>query len=274
MIKPLPVINAIPVIKEIYTAGHSPLVVLGDDYNQYIVKNTRNKFPAYYIINEFLGHYIVKLWNIPTPDVVLIKIESDLLINVSEHHKKKYYNNFAFGSKVISEIIDMNSLSFSKKKLVFNKFEKSIDLLHIGLFDTWVHNDDRKPSNNNIIFHQNNNPKYSIFAIDHAYIFETLSYKDLNSEKFYPSANEHILLSDLSKTIIKYTKIDKKFVRREKEYFYFCLERTKQEFTKLAEYIPNQLGFDLEQQNYIKSFLFDEERNKKVFSEYIYRLKN
>ena len=68
-------------------------------------------------------------------------------------------------------------------QLIFNNSNSpniiSFLLLKIALFDILVENDDRKPTNNNIIV-QVVDKKYYFNAIDHAYVFNSLNYENLN----------------------------------------------------------------------------------------------
>jgi hypothetical protein len=45
------------IIKELRTEGHSPLLVLGSDYEMYVGKNDRGKEPPFALINECLASF-------------------------------------------------------------------------------------------------------------------------------------------------------------------------------------------------------------------------
>jgi hypothetical protein len=170
--------------------------------------------------------------------------------------------------------LDLNEFTVANNKSVFNKLYNPIDILRIGLFDLWVANDDRKPTNQNLMLSIDDGGKYTITAIDHAFIFETLGYQHLNPKHFSPSVNDHIILSNLAKIVKRYTNIDASFVKSEKEYFYFCLEESLKNFEKIINNIPIDLGLNNDLTNFLSQFLFDQERNEKVFAEHIYRLSN
>ncbi|NDV14912.1 hypothetical protein GO009_02645 [Muricauda sp. TY007] len=274
MLEPISVINAISVDREIYTDGHSPLLTIGEDYEKYVVKNSKGRIPAFDLVNEFLANGLLQCWKIPTPGCAILKIDSSLVVGYSNNHQARFYNYSSFGSRVLPKKLDLNEFTVAKNKSVFNKLCNPIDILRIGLFDLWVSNDDRKPTNQNLILSIDDGGKYTITAIDHAFIFETLPYQDLNPKHFSPSINDHIILSDLAKIVKRYTNIDESFVKSEREYFYFCLEESLKNFEKIINNIPIDLGLNNDLTNFLSQFLFNQERNEKVFAEHIYRLSN
>lgn len=272
MIESLSVINAISIDREIYTDGHSPLLVIGEDYNQYIVKNSSGRIPAFYLINEFLANGLLQCWNIPTPECANIQVDSSIIRGFSNKHRPAYYNDSTFGSKVIPNILDLNEYTLSNTKSSYNRLINPLDILRIGLFDLWVANDDRKPTNQNTILSIGSNGKYEITAIDHAFIFETLDYQHLNPQLFYPSVNDHIMICDLVNIVKRYTNINDSFVSSERDYFYFCLNTSQESFEKITNNIPNDLGITDSLITFLEQFLFNQDRNNRVFEEYTYRL--
>jgi len=270
----LDLIEANSIIKEFPTDGHSPLLVIGSDYELYIAKNDKGKEPPYSLINECIAYFCFNNWNISCPNIKLINIVNELLINqdnLSNNHKLHYYNIPCFGSKYIKNSIDINALIVTKKIKAYNKLNNPLELFHITLFDTWVENDDRKPSNYNLILAPFEN-KFNIIPIDNAFIFSTLSYKYLNSDFVSVSVNDHLLVSDLGRLIKKNTTIDEDFINKQKEYFYLCIEKCNRNFDNFINQITDYYSIDPFSISNLKKFLFDEERNKKVFEEYIFRL--
>lgn len=141
------------------------------------------------------------------------------------------------------------------------------------MFDTWVENDDRKPTNYNLIF-EPTDKKFTVIPIDNAFIFSTQSYEHLNPNYGASvSVNDHLLVSELGLLVKKFTTIDKSFVNNERDYFYLCIERCKQNFDSFIKEIRVYYSLDDNSVSKIKEFLFNEDRNNKVFEEYVYRLK-
>jgi hypothetical protein len=262
------------ILQEFKTEGHSPLLVLGSDYEMYVAKNDKAKEPAYALINEFFAAYCLEHWRIESPFVKLIDLHTDLIKlqdDLSSNHKPHYYHIPCFGSKYIKNAIDINDLLITDNKKAYNKIHNPLDIFHITLFDTWVENDDRKPTNYNLILKPNGN-KYKVIPIDNAFIFSTMSYQDLNPEYVSVSVNDHLLVSELGHLIKTYTRIDDDFIKNEREYFYLCLERCEQGFDEFMKQLITVYGISDDSISSLKEFLFNKERNTKVFDEYVYRL--
>lgn len=262
------------ILKELPTEGHSPLQVLGSDYEMYVAKNDKGKEPPYALINECLAAYCLDRWNIATPNVKMVTIAKELIVaqnGLSINHRPHYYDIPCFGSKYIKNAIDINALLVTDKRKAYNKILNPLDVFHITLFDTWVENDDRKPTNYNLLLEPVNN-NFKIVTIDNAFIFSTMSYQDLNSQYVSVSVNDHLLVSELGYLIKKNTTIDHNFINNEREYFYLCLERCEQNFDNFMNQVTGFYTLDSLSITRLKEFLFNEERNNKVFDEYVYRL--
>jgi hypothetical protein len=273
MIEKLKYVEAISFIREIPTEGHNPLLIIANDYNAYYIKNTKDRLPAFDIINEFLCSYLLRLWEINTPPISAVKLDPVIFQKeMNHHHQARYYkNNIAFGSMEMPDVHEMNSFSEISSASDFKKYKRPIDLIKIALFDIWVENTDRKPSNPNILFRYVND-KISTYAIDHAFTFDAMSYEDLFVKGVSMSFNENLLQHNAVKEIIKRMLKDKNFSSSMKEYFYLCIEKSKENFNEIVDNIPDSLGFSLELQNALKAFLFNENRNNEVFTNFCSRL--
>jgi hypothetical protein len=226
MIKPLKYLEAISVIKEVPTEGHSPLIVIADDYCQYYIKNTRNKKPDYNILNEFLCHYLLRLWQIPTPDIAAIKLAPERLPDdLSQWHKKHYYDTITFGSKMVANSFELNMLVDPLRKTELKKLADPEIIVKLGLFDIWVENTDRKPTNSNILL-VSNSRLLEIMAIDNAFTFDSQSYKNLYMG-ITNTYDQNILNTNLAKSIIElyYKKQDWIWTDSLKEYFFTFASR-------------------------------------------------
>lgn len=267
------VTRAFSIIEEIYTDGHSPLLVIDSNSKIYVAKNDKGKIPPFSLINECFAQFCLEHWKIVRANFALMDFSKELIENydLSNNHKPYFYDTACFASEYIDNPVDANELLINHKKNVFNKINNPLDLLHIALFDTWVENDDRKPTNYNLLFKLENN-KYTVIPIDHAFIFSTLKYQDLDPNLYSPIDNEHILVSELGKLIKRHIDISIDFINNEREYFYICIENCKQDFDAFINQICVFYDLDNTEIEKLRLFLFDEERNKKVFEEYVYRL--
>ena len=271
MIEPLKYLETIAVLEEIHTEGHSPLKILANDYCEYYIKNTRGRKPDYNIINEFLCHYLLRLWEIPTPNIAAIKLSPDILPeNLSHWHKKHYYNTITFGSKRVTDSTELNMFIETKGKVDFRKIANSEILVKLGLFDIWVENTDRKPTNSNILL-VSNNKLFEVWAIDNAFTFDSLGYKDLYIG-ISNTYDQSILLTNFAQSIIENNFKQQNWIESLRDYFYICIVSCQQFFGEIVTNIPYELGFENDLQDAVKNFLFNETRNKQVFDEFLARL--
>lgn len=273
MIADLHQYNVISILQEILTDGHSPLKVWTDDNRVFIIKSAQGKMPAYYLISEFLCGYFLQLWNIKTPQIAAVKLPIQLLSTtpyLSDRHKPRFYENtLCFGSELIQNILDLNLLL---ETIEMKRIANPIDLLKIALFDIWVENDDRKPTNNNIIV-QVVDKKYYFNAIDHAYVFNSLNYENLNSSYGVTNTyNESIMNTKLAKTICSQTLVNDKLIKEMEFHFFSSVYSCFKNFDAISSNIPTVLGYKSNLKEKIRLFLFDEHRNKLVFKEFINRL--
>lgn len=262
------------ILKEIPTDGHSPLLVIGDNYKKYIAKNGKGHVPPITIINECISNHFLSCWEIPIPDFALIRFDQNLLAQkeLSNYHRSHFYDEWAYGSEYIDSIIEVTELAYTDKKATFNRILNPMDFFHIALFDTWIENDDRKPSNYNLLL-QIVSSQYRIIPIDHAFIFSTLGYEALNPAMFSPSFNEHLLVSEFAHFLKHFTVIDDGFILKEQHYFYFCVDKCAETVDNFFSELSGFIDLSNQLKSKIKDFLFDKQRNKKVFEEYILRLK-
>ena len=268
--------TALSIIREIKTDGHSPLLVVTDDYKKFLIKSTQGQCPSYYIINEFLCSCLLQIWKIPTPEIACIRMDNTLLKGgkYTEKHKTYFYNNITFGSKWMEEGFEMAEYIRIRNKVVLRRFINPLDLIRIGLFDIWVENTDRKPTNNNILFCTHEN-RLIINAIDHAFTFDSVKYADLNANFINNTYNENILATPLAKDIISLIKREpdkKEWIDDLKDYFYLCVENCERSFETIVGFIPEELGFTKDLSRFVRDFLFNKERNKKVFIEFLSRI--
>jgi len=272
MTEQLKYLEAILFQAEIKTEGHSPLLVITNDYSPYYIKNTRGQNPATPIINEFICHYLLKIWNLNTPEISAVKVEKEILPEtLSMFHKLYYYENITFGSKKMDQVIEMNEFINIEDKYDFNKFKNPDDLIKICLFDIWVENDDRKPTNPNVLFNTGGD-KIEIVALDNAFTFSTMNYDSLYIEGVTQPFNDNLLETDFAKKIIEYKKKESGWIEYIEEYFYLCVENCNKNFDEIAKNIPSTLGFTKDLKDALHAFLFNPKRNKLVLTDFYSRL--
>ncbi len=65
-------IQATAIIKELQTEGHSPLLIVGNDFKMYVAKNDKGKQPPFSLINEILSAVFLKIWKLQPPPFKLV----------------------------------------------------------------------------------------------------------------------------------------------------------------------------------------------------------
>ena len=273
MLNPLLYKNVIEVRKEVPGTAHCPLKVLTSDIEEYYSKTPKDQSPELSIIKEFLCTYLLQCWNLKTPEIVALLIDPSIInIKLSPHHKKNYFSRTCFGSKILEPILELNAITSISNKYEYNKFSNPVDLLKIGLFDIWVANDDRKPSNTNILLKEGENG-FILYAIDHAFTFSSMSFVDLNPS-FEPEApyNDSILDTSLAQEIIKIAlKEDIHLLKYINEYFDSAVSICHENFLYITDNIPKDLGLSSQCISALERFLFSKSRNKLVFTEFCRR---
>jgi hypothetical protein len=274
MIENLSYKQTITIISQYDTEGHAPLLVLADDFEKYVLKFPKNASDKNSIVKEFLCHYLLKYWSISTPFIAALSVPHDLLVNstfLSRRDKVLIGDNICFGSKLIPNAVELNDFIEAKNKTSQKRVLNSEDIFKIALFDIWVENEDRKPTNNNILLDPNKKG-FILNAIDHAFTFSTLNFNELNFPPLNYSYNESILYSTLAKSIIDNTKLNREFYTKSEEMFYLCIQNVEDNFSKIVDNTPENLGFSEEDRTILAEFLFNKERNVLVFQEFCYIL--
>lgn len=257
--------------EEIQTTGNSPVKVITEDYETYLAKNSKSKNPACDIINELLANRFLKLWNLKTPEMAILDLSPDLLLPdySKDNHRPLFYHKPLFGSKWQENAIDSNNFFNLKSKFDYRNFNDLMDVFKIGLFDIWVENDDRKPTNHNLLFVENKDQKFDIVPIDHCYIFSTMNYQNLSADDFCPIANENLLVTDLATSLKSLKQQNRKWDAEDKEYFYLCTSECEKYFDDIIRCIPEEWNFTEEDARSVRHLLFNRDRNKKVFKDYL-----
>lgn len=262
--------NVISVIEEKVGTAHSPLKIISDDFSEYYLKASRDQNPELSIIKEFLISFLLNYWSIKTPEIAALKLDT-IIINkpLSSFHNSSDFNRTCFGSKVIPINYEFSSILTLINKHDFNRFSNPDDILKLGLFDIWIENDDRKPSNPNLLLSDEGNG-FDFYAIDHAFTFSSMKFTDLNPLfDLGCSFNDSILFTDFSQSVFKYiNKGNPNWFDVVQEYFYLSIEKCRNNYQAIVENIPADLGFDELNQTALFNFLFSESRNKKVFYEF------
>jgi len=156
---------------------------------------------------------------------------------------------------VLGEIMELNSLTEPKENTGIDRIENEEDIWKIPLFDIWVENDDRKPSNPNMLRKQVGYDSIKLYALDHAFCFNSLKYTDLNpifgvTQGF----NDNILYTDLAKYLLSKNKYSTDFVQKVTSFFQEKISLSKTHFESLWSFLPAKFGLQEEDRKKMYNF--------------------
>lgn len=268
--------EVISIQKEYDTRGHAPLKVLCQDGKHYVAKNAGPHVPPCILISEFLGHFLLRVWGLPTPPAAVINLSPDYVSSyknsapdrLSRRHIPHHYNKPCFGSRVIPNAVEVGPLHQTSRTEVWRQTDNFFDLLLLTLFDIWIENDDRKPGNPNLLLESRAKKRHRWMAIDHAFCFSTMDFDSLDPAYLGVSFNDSLLhapmLAGLKRLMGRYPG----WTTAIEQAFYLRVQACKAAFSTIASLIPAQLDFSSSLQTNVADFLFDEDRHRLVLSEY------
>lgn len=203
MLKPFELKAVILITKQYTTEGHRPFLALTDDFEQYVLKPPINSNNKSAITREFLCNQLLEIWKIKSPSAASLRLTEALLeTEFVKNNISLQQNSTFFGSSFQVNSIDLHNFFMANTHKSLSKIYNFLDLLDIALFDIWVENDDRKPSNNNIILKPVNN-FFELLPIDNALTFSSMSFETLNPKYISFSDNDSILFSPLGKSAVR-----------------------------------------------------------------------
>lgn len=166
-----------------------PVMALGDDYEEYILKNenidnngTLVKYNCMFL-NEMLAYQIALYLEIPIPESVIAKVDKELPTSQPELiFAYRFDEGTYFATKKLKEV--ENNLMKDYEKLIqlgkpyisrtwknfFSNIANKEDFAKIVAFDILISNFDRYKNQGNILINNKNNIR-KIYAIDHGHAF-------------------------------------------------------------------------------------------------------
>lgn len=274
MIEPITTVEAIKILKEINTKGSAPLLVIGNDDNNYFAKTSLQSNPSAEVVNELLCAYFAKCWSLNVPDFCLIHIPNEVVtsyinsgVKLSNHYKNDFQKNVLFGSKQIWPAIEVDGFLRIKKKSELKQFTKPIDFLKIGAFDLWIGNKDRKPENPNVLI-GNSEELFEFHPIDHVAAFAYHeNYNDIRGIHLYVEMKDCIVSTDLAKTICRFVGKEEKI--KLKADLDNCILESIKHLDLIFDQVPRSWGLSKRSKDKLKAFFSDDERNKEIVERFL-----
>jgi hypothetical protein len=265
-------IEAIKIIQEYKTQGSSPLKIVGDDDQLYVAKFTTSRQPYLELINEVICGGLAMEWDLNVPEMVIISIPPEVVVNFnySSRYKPEHFKHYFFGSKLFEPAFDFENYIKGVSKSEYRIFINPVDLLKIGCFDHWIGNKDRRPENPNIlIIIDPGTQKLQFSPIDHTAAFAYLPYMEVRDIML--KLNRNIMQCGFIKSIIKYE--EKKELENLSKNIEICIASALENIDEIFDQVPKEWGFSKKARAHLKTFLSDQERNKRIASMYFNYLK-
>lgn len=198
-------------IAEEKTDGHSPMKFLCSDDQIYYCKYrvTPKKEETDFLVYEIICHYLLKHFNIPTPEIALVELTKNSF-DPRQLIRNKFYAKpgvITFGSKIITPSFLVNETQLVDSKTDFNRFSNPSDLIKIALFDLWVGNTDRGREGNFNLLVSTVNRKSIYYAFDNAFSFFGENGLRVFNPKFTITTGDKLLNTNYFRSIVKYIPI-------------------------------------------------------------------
>lgn len=187
-----------PINRAIETGGSRPVVVMADDFEEYICKYDSNGK----LINEYCSLCFLDAWGIPHLPGALVNIlpehiNPEIISNRTQPH---HFGKPTFGLRYQKETVDVTNMFVGLKGNYheLGKYQSRRTLLKIALFDLWLANTDRSANNYNLLV-QSIEDRFQIIPIDHSDVFDGCR---LGQELAQLTAEDSILYADLAHVLL------------------------------------------------------------------------
>ena len=253
-------INSISEISRVLpTNGSNPVVVLAEDYYEYVCKYSNNT-PSNLLLIEYLGYAFANIWGIPIPPGRFVNILDEHVPNeiLSARIQRTAFHKPTIGSQVIeaSKEIDKTVIvSWKAKKAQLKKLINKEDFLKIGLFDLWLTNEDRNHNNSNLLVTAVDSGM-KIVAIDHEKCFNSGSINPAQAP-YQLTQDESILATEITPLLFEqgagFDTIKNNLIAE----FPVWVAQCQSQMVQILEPIPASWGINRESlEEYLNSHIF------------------
>jgi len=265
-------LRSISGIQKVFDTSRSPVVVLADDFNEYVCKHSRHA-PAGYLFYELISNKFLKLWGLDVPEATIIDVNPDHL-KANQYSGNLQPSHFlipAVGFRYLYDSIDVNQFLVTKYSRQTKKlFAKKEELLKIALFDIWMANEDRNQNNYNLLIVNDAGKGFNFVPIDHEMVFNT---GNLERELVEITQEESLITSVLFNTLIMKQPKGKivDLVLINKNEFYLCIEKCYEQLDEILEDIPPAWQIDVPAMKALLiQNLFSEKWKQRAFNQFTY----
>jgi hypothetical protein len=267
------------IIDEVETEGSGPLLIEANDDSLYYAKASFQFPTCFEVINELFCAYVAQTWELKVPLFALMTIPSSV-VDVYESEKKPLSVRYSkrpfdevvfFASKKLRNFTEFESYIKGVDKKDFKLFLAPLDIIKIGILDLWIGNKDRQPKNPNILINVADDG-FDFCPIDHAAAFcYCPNYKVVNNSFLFLEDRFRILTAPLVKSIAQHSPPAS--VQNLKNEILLNMQATLDNLDFIFEQFPVSWGFSKKAKLHLKQFLSDEERNRRIASDYLAYIK-
>ena len=244
--------------------SHSMLCVLAEDGHKYHIKSYKSEHDEQLCIASFLlTQSLLSNWKLNNAFVAGIHLHPELLKHFRPNFNER---NIYTGIRSENGNIWMSQLLDDGHYWSYKAFKDPDHFLKIGLFDLWTLNQARTLNNPNLVLSPMRDGKMKIIPINHRELLQ-----GLNSVNW----NRTFSLSHIS-SIFDFNLVKKTFYHlrnhRTKQdwnqYFQRSIDNTRDQFTDIVKHINITTKVEKTIWNQLYIFLFDNDRNERVFSHF------
>ena len=245
------------------------LSVLAEDGHKYHINSYSNSEDVRLrIASHLLIERILHYWKLNSKYLAGIHLHSDLIKKFRPAFNER---DIYTGYRCEEGYVWMSQLLDDGHYWSFKAFEKPDHFLKIGLLDLWVLNQSRSISNPGLILSPTKNGKLKVIPVDYDGLLSRLIKLKWNRNKPFTD-----ITSILDYKLVKkaFYHLNKKMTKKEWiKYFQQSIDETRENYSKIVQSINDEVKLDKTLWNQAYIFLFDSNRNERVFNHFWNQLK-
>ncbi|WP_424321691.1 HipA family kinase [Hymenobacter edaphi] len=260
-------------VHDVVETAHRPLLVMAENGSLYYLKYARHQL--YELKCEWLCHYLLRLWGIPTPDIAVLTVPPEIFPTFppAAQSTTRYLQQPAFGSKLIPGAIDSSDFIQQGTLSELATLSNPDDLLWIALFDAWVANDDRRASHHNLIIAPApiaGRNSLQCWAIDHAFTFTSQPFQYLDHTETYFSFNTNVSQAAVARSVLNQWKEKRPLLWASelKEGYYLRIRHCRHQFAYVCSLLPAPFHLSEVEQTHLFYFLFCQRRLELLWDDF------
>lgn len=268
-----PVALRVRAVHDVMDTFHHPLLVQAEDGGLYYLKYAKTQL--YQLTCEWLCHYLLRAWEVATPDVAVLSVPAGLLETMPPQARDawRWLDKPAFGSQQVVATVESSSFTNYGTAAELAVLSNPDDLLWVALFDAWVANDDRRASHHNLLLGTDADAgprKLRCYAIDHAFTFTSQRFEALDATETYYSFNANLSQAPAVRVVLDEwrAKWPLLWASEYERGFYLRVEKCRQYFPTICSILPEPFQLSAAEQTKLADFLFNEARLAQLWAEF------